>query len=125
MPLMEPRSPWASTHGEKTSIPSIRIDLAEFGIGKLLSCGRLTSNTRANSPVPFLLGRNLTRLQEQVKSKGCGQCARSACAGVVNRVQDRIRKCTQNPPPYLSAYSLACFPVRNKAPHRSVFVQLV
>src|SRR2546426_11458079 len=69
MPLMEPRSPWASTHGEKTSIPNIRIDLAEFGIGKLLSCGRLTSNTRANSPVPFLLGRNLTRLQEQVKLK--------------------------------------------------------
>src|SRR5436190_11699997 len=77
MPLMEPRSPWASTHGEKTSIPSIRIDLAEFGIGKLLSCGRLTSNTRANSPVPFLLGTNLTRLQEQVKLKGCSQCARS------------------------------------------------
>src|SRR5207247_2221128 len=77
MPLMEPRSPWARTHGEKTSIPSIRIDLAEFDIGKLLSCGRLTSNTRANSLVPFLLGTNLTRLQEQVKLKGCGQCARS------------------------------------------------
>src|SRR5437870_13359233 len=74
MPLMEPRSPWASTHGEKTSIPNIRIDLAEFGIGKLLSCGRLTSNTRANSPVPFLLGTNLTRLQEQVKLKGCSHC---------------------------------------------------
>src|SRR5207237_5061105 len=53
MPLIEPKSPWASTHGEKTSIPTIRIDLAEFGIGKLLSCGRLTSNTSANCPVPF------------------------------------------------------------------------
>src|SRR5437899_10813603 len=55
MPLMEPRSPWANTHGEKTSIPIIRIDLAEFGIGKLLSCGRFTSRS---VPTGFLrIGR--------------------------------------------------------------------
>src|SRR5439155_16973855 len=96
MPLMEPRSPWASTHGEKTGIPNRRIDLAEFGIGKLLSCGRLTSNTRANSPVPFLLGTNLTRLQEQVKLKGCSQCARSACAGFHGPIPSNRRGLIRN-----------------------------
>src|SRR5260370_32871110 len=59
MPLTEPRSPWASTHGEKTSIPTTRIDLAKFGIGKLLSCERLTPNTSANCPVPSHLKRIL------------------------------------------------------------------
>src|SRR5437762_9129405 len=36
-PSMEPRSPWASSHGERESIPTIKIELAGFGIGKLLS----------------------------------------------------------------------------------------
>ncbi len=34
---MEPRSLWASSHGEKASIPTTKIELARFGIGTLLS----------------------------------------------------------------------------------------
>src|SRR3989442_15188483 len=73
MPLMEPRSPWASTHGEKTSIPKTRIDLAKFGIGKLLSCERLTPNTSANCPVPSHLERILrgSRTKSSSKDAAC------------------------------------------------------
>src|SRR3989454_2602155 len=52
---MEPRSPWASSHGERESIPTIKIELAGFGIGKLLSL-RNTTFTTANGPFPFLHG---------------------------------------------------------------------
>src|SRR2546426_2879725 len=52
---MEPRSPWVSSHGERESIPTIKIELAGFGIGKLLSL-RNTTFTTANGPFPFLHG---------------------------------------------------------------------
>src|SRR5438046_1632382 len=84
MPLMEPRSPWASTHGEKATIPNIRIDLAEFGIGKLLSCGRLTANTSANCPVTSPLGTNLyaAPAASQVERMHVPSSARSALRGI-------------------------------------------
>src|SRR5437870_3576890 len=69
MPLMEPGSSWASTHGEKTSIPTTRIDLAKFGIGKLLSCERLTPNSSANCPVPSHLERILRASRTKSSSK--------------------------------------------------------
>jgi len=34
---MAPRSLWASSHGEKASIPNTKIEPARFSIGKLLS----------------------------------------------------------------------------------------
>src|SRR2546422_8197050 len=37
MPSTEPRSLWASSHGEKASIPTMKREMAGFGIGKLLS----------------------------------------------------------------------------------------
>src|SRR5882672_3626670 len=93
MPLMEPGSSWASTHGEKTSIPTTRIDLAKFGIGKLLSCERLTPNSSANCPVPSHLERILraSRTKSSSKDAACPfkVCRRSA-AGDPHAVDPRF-----------------------------------
>src|SRR5436309_15115991 len=49
---MEPGSLWAGSHGEKASIPTTKIELAGFGIGKLLSAEHDLYDRESPFPVP-------------------------------------------------------------------------